>query len=105
MALGLKFAAAAAAVVAVGVGAAGYMGYRHVQENKTAEALATRAQDTLKRDSLTVITMDKFKKTEQCDAEHPYTAHFLARGPGGKIVEGTICSAPNRESVVTFFGQ
>lgn len=102
MALGFKLAAAAAAVVVVGVGAAGYAGYRHVQEGKTADALATRAEETLKRDSLTVITMDKFKKTQECEAARPYTAHFVAKGPDGKVIEGTICTAPDRESVVKF---
>lgn len=104
MGLGLKIAAAFAAAATIAVGAAGFAGYRYMQNEKAAEALATRAEDTLKRDSLTVITMDKFKKTEGglCDATRPYTAHFVAKDANGKVVEGTICSAPDRESTVTF---
>lgn len=100
--LALKFCAAAAAVVVIGVGAAVYVGVEHHEESKTVASLKARAEDTLReKNTLTVITMDKFTKGAGCDAEHPYGADFTAQGPDNKVVRGHICSSPDRESKVT----
>ncbi|MEZ0224809.1 MAG: hypothetical protein ACAH83_09670 [Alphaproteobacteria bacterium] len=100
--LALKFMAVAAAAVVIGVGGAVYVGVDRYQENKTVTALKARAEDTLRqKNSLTVITMDKFKKNGTCDAEHPYGADFTAQGPDSKVVRGHVCSSPDRESIVT----
>ena len=99
--LALKFMAVAAAAVVIGVGGAVYVGVEHHQENKTVNALKLRAEDTLRGKSLTVITMDKFKKGETCDAQHPYGADFTAQDKDSKVVRGHICSSPDRESIVT----
>jgi hypothetical protein len=102
MELGLKiagvFALAAAAVVGTGI----YVGVEHHNESKAVASMTSRAQDTLRNQSLTVITMDKFsKKAGGCDADHPYGADFVAQNKDGKVVKGHICSAPDRENVVT----
>lgn len=99
--LGVKIAGAFALAAAVVVGGAAYVGYQHHQETKTSEMLGTRAKDTLGAKNLTVITMDKFRKDAGCDTDRSYGANFTAKDAAGKAVDGHICSAPDRESVVT----
>jgi len=99
--MGVKIAGAFALAAAVVIGGVAYVGYQHHEEKETSEMLGTRATDTLSAKNLTVITMDKFSKDATCDSEHPYGANFTAKNAAGKAVDGHICSAPDRESVVT----
>ena len=98
----LKVIGVAAVAAVVAVGGAVYVGVETYQESKTVAALKARADDSLReKNSLTVITMDKFKKSPSCDAERPYGADFTAQGPDNKVVRGHICSSPDRESKIT----
>ena len=99
----LKIIGVAALAGVVAIGGAIYVGVDTYQESKTVAALKARAEDSLReKNTLTVITMDKFKKSTACDAQHPYGADFTAQGPDNKVVRGHICSSPDRESKVTF---
>lgn len=95
------FALVGAAVVGTAIyeGTSAYT--EHKDNQKALSSMTLRAEDTLRGKSLTVITMDKFKKTPDCGSDRPYGADFAAQDAGGKVVRGHICSSPDRESVVT----
>lgn len=58
-----------------------------------------RAKDAVEGKSLTLIALDKFQKSRACgDGNRPYTATFAAKGSDGKLVEGMVCIARDREA-------
>lgn len=87
------------------VGIAGVAGYVHDRQQETqrkeAAALVERANDSLSSRRLTPVTLSAFGNQPACDADHPKGATFIARDVGGQLVEGTLCSGPNRDNVVT----
>lgn len=101
---GLFLVAAAVCVaggaVAVGGVSAG-ISYLHTDKEEFRE----RSKDLFKAQSLTVITLDKFKRDNGCgDDTRKITANFVAKDAEAKVVAGKVCISRDREATLKIIG-
>jgi hypothetical protein len=72
--------------------------------NHDKSEFRARAQDAIETKSLTLISLDKFRKSNECnDSERPYASKFVAKDHHSQVVEGAVCIARDREAHLKFF--
>ena len=100
MKLGAKIVGGIALAATLAFGTGAYFMHERAEEKERVTLMDQRAEDTLRNRSLTDIAAQSFKKSDG-DAERPYAATFTAKDSSGQTVEGSLRSAPNRDTAVT----